>query len=97
MTRAVSTAGEVSTDVAENAARAGGVADKLLILGLDGATWDVLNPLIAEGYMPRLSAAVKTGASGVLRSTTPPITPAAWTTFLTGKQPGIHGIIDFER
>jgi predicted AlkP superfamily phosphohydrolase/phosphomutase len=35
--------------------------------------------------------------SGVLRSTTPPITPAAWTTFLTGKQPGKHGIIDFER
>ena len=37
------------------------------------------------------------GASGVLHSTTPPITPAAWTTFLTGKQPGTHGIIDFER
>ena len=72
-------------------------ARRVLIIGLDGATFDVFNPLIAEGRMPRLAEVVATGASGVLRSTTPPITPAAWTTFLTGKQPGSHGIIDFER
>lgn len=70
---------------------------KLLIVGLDGATWDVLSPLIREGQLPRLAACVADGASGVLRSTTPPITPAAWSTFLTGRQPGRHGIIDFER
>ncbi|MFQ5589712.1 MAG: alkaline phosphatase family protein [Phycisphaerae bacterium] len=69
----------------------------MLIIGLDGATFDVLCPLMAEGRMPRLKAAMDSGASGVLRSTVPPITPAAWTTFLTGKQPGTHGIIDFER
>jgi predicted AlkP superfamily phosphohydrolase/phosphomutase len=68
-----------------------------LIVGLDGATFDVLDPLMEEGRMPRLRAAIASGSSGVLRSTTPPITPAAWTTFLTGKQPGTHGIIDFER
>lgn len=72
-------------------------AERLLIIGLDGATFDVLDPLMAEGRMPRLKEAVASGASGVLRSTTPPITPSAWTTFLTGKQPGSHGIIDFER
>jgi len=72
-------------------------AKRVLIIGLDGATWDVLNPLMAEGLMPRLRQAVESGASGILRSTTPPITPAAWTTFLTGRQPGGHGIIDFER
>jgi predicted AlkP superfamily phosphohydrolase/phosphomutase len=70
---------------------------RLLIVGLDGATFDVLNPLMAEGRMPRLKVAVAAGASGLLRSTVPPITPAAWTTFLTGKNPGAHGIIDFER
>ncbi len=70
---------------------------KILILGLDGVTWDVLRPLMDEGRMPHLRGVVEEGASGVLRSTTPPITPAAWTTFLTGKQPGRHGIIDFER
>jgi len=73
------------------------LAKRVLVIGLDGATWDVLNPLMAEGLMPRLREAVEAGASGILRSTTPPITPAAWTTFLTGKQPGSHGIIDFER
>ena len=72
-------------------------AERLLIIGLDGATFDVLNPLMAAGRMPRLQEAVASGTSGILRSTVPPITPAAWTTFLTGKQPGSHGIIDFER
>jgi predicted AlkP superfamily phosphohydrolase/phosphomutase len=72
-------------------------AQRVLILGLDGATWDVLNPLMAEGHMPRLKEVVTRGASGILQSTVPPITPAAWTTFLTGRKPGAHGIIDFER
>lgn len=70
---------------------------RVLVIGLDGATWDVLRPLMDEGRMPRLKRLVECGASGVLRSTIPPITPAAWTTFLTGVQPGTHGIIDFER
>jgi predicted AlkP superfamily phosphohydrolase/phosphomutase len=69
----------------------------MLIIGLDGATFDVLDPLMDEGRMPRLKEAVSAGAAGPLHSTIPPITPAAWTTFLTGKQPGTHGIIDFER
>lgn len=72
-------------------------APRVLILGLDGATWDVLRPLMAEGRMPRLSKALSAGTHGVLFSTVPPITPAAWTTFLTGRQPGSHGILDFER
>lgn len=73
------------------------MARRVLIVGLDGVTWDVLGPLMAQGRMPRLRGVCEQGVSGVLRSTTPPITPAAWTTFLTGKQPGKHGIIDFER
>jgi len=72
-------------------------ARRVLILGLDGATFDVLDPLMAEGRMENLRRAISGGVSGVLHSTVPPITPAAWTTFLTGKQPGTHGILDFER
>ncbi|MCH7885699.1 MAG: alkaline phosphatase family protein [Planctomycetes bacterium] len=72
------------------------VARKLLILGLDGATFTVLNPLMAEGRMPRLRAAVEAGTCGTLYSTVPPITPAAWTTCLTGRHPGSHRILDFE-
>lgn len=70
---------------------------RVLIIGLDGVTWDVLTPLVEEGRLPSIKRAIENGAWGVLQSTTPPITPAAWTTFLTGVQPGKHGIIDFER
>ncbi|MHC4063766.1 MAG: alkaline phosphatase family protein [Planctomycetota bacterium] len=69
----------------------------MLIVGLDGATFDVLDPMMEAGRMPRLAEFISGGVAGILRSTTPPITPAAWTTFMTGKGPGVHGIIDFER
>ena len=72
-------------------------ARRILIVGLDGATFDVLNPLMEDGRMPNLRRLVETGASGILESTKPPITPAAWTTFMTGKGPGRHGIVDFEK
>lgn len=73
------------------------LADRLLIIGLDGATFEVLDPLIAEGRMPNFKRLQETGVSGILMSTKPPITPAAWTTFMTGKGPGQHGILDFEK
>lgn len=73
------------------------LARRVLIIGLDGATFDILNPMMQAGRMPRLARLVETGTSGILQSTTPPITPAAWTTFMTGKGPGRHGIVDFER
>jgi predicted AlkP superfamily phosphohydrolase/phosphomutase len=73
------------------------LAERLLIIGLDGATFYVLDPLMDRGYMPNLSRFISQGVAGVLRSTQPPITPAAWTTFMTGKGPGHHGILDFEK
>lgn len=73
------------------------VAERVLLVGLDGATFDVLNPMMQQGRMPNLKRFIEGGVSGVLRSTKPPITPAAWTTFMTGKGPGRHGILDFER
>lgn len=73
------------------------LADKLLILGLDGATFDVLTPMMDAGRMPALKRLIAQGVSGVLQSTKPPITPAAWTSFMTGKGPGRHGIVDFEK
>jgi predicted AlkP superfamily phosphohydrolase/phosphomutase len=73
------------------------VASKVFIIGLDGATFTVLNPMRDKGLMPNLDRLIKEGCSGELFSTEPPITPAAWTTFMTGKGPGSHGILDFER
>lgn len=69
---------------------------RVLIVGLDGATFDVIRPLAAQGQLPNLSRLMANGAWGPLRSTIPPITPTAWTTFFTGKNPGKHGIYDFQ-
>ncbi|MFQ5615699.1 MAG: alkaline phosphatase family protein [Anaerolineales bacterium] len=74
---------------------------KVLIVGLDGATFDVIRPLVAQGQaigkhrLPNLGKMLNEGGWGTLHSTIPPITPAAWTTVFTGKNPGKHGIFDF--
>ncbi|GMU21830.1 MAG: hypothetical protein AMXMBFR13_19190 [Phycisphaerae bacterium] len=73
------------------------LARRVLVIGLDGATFDVLNPMMSAGRMPHLKRLVEEGTAGILDSTKPPITPAAWTTFMTGKGPGRHGIVDFEK
>jgi predicted AlkP superfamily phosphohydrolase/phosphomutase len=69
---------------------------KSLIVGFDGATFDIIHLLAAEGRLPNLQRMIQTGAWGHLRSTVPPVTPAAWTSFFTGKNPGKHGIYDFQ-
>ena len=68
--------------------------DRVMILGLDGATWSVLNPMRARGFMPNLDMLVKRSAHGTLRSTIPPVTTAAWTTMMTGCDPARHGVFD---
>src|SRR5947199_2150960 len=68
---------------------------KVLIVGLDAATFDLINPWIAEGNLPNLAALMRNGASSRLASILPPITPPAWTSFMTGKNPGKHGIFHF--
>jgi predicted AlkP superfamily phosphohydrolase/phosphomutase len=68
--------------------------DRLLILGLDGATWNVLDPMCQRGLMPNLSALLARSAHGTLRSCIPPVTTAAWTTMMTGCGPARHGIFD---
>ena len=66
-----------------------------VLIGLDGATFDVLDPYIEEGTMPFLGALLAQGARAPLRSVMPPLTPPAWTSLVTGKHPGQHGIFDF--
>jgi len=69
----------------------------LLVVGFDGATWDVIEPLIAAGRMPNVARLRAAGTWGKLRSTTPPVTFPSWTSFMTGVNPGKHGIFDFTR
>jgi len=68
---------------------------KVFVLGLDGATWDLLTPLANQGHLPNLSRLMAAGASGVLRSIFPPLSPVAWTGIMTGKNSGKHGIFEF--
>ncbi|MDX2039089.1 MAG: alkaline phosphatase family protein [Isosphaeraceae bacterium] len=68
---------------------------KVFVLGLDGATWDVLKPLIASGDLPNLERLARTGASGRLDSIFPPLSPVAWTGVMTGKNSGKHGVFEF--
>ena len=70
---------------------------RTLLLGLDGATYDVLDPLMAAGRMPCLEQLVARGVRATLRSTVPALTPPAWTSLVTGRSPGAHGIVDFFR
>ncbi len=69
--------------------------EKLLVIGLDGGTFTLLRPWMAEGNLPNLAGLAATGVSGVLESTCPPLTAPAWSSFMTGMNPGKHGIFDF--
>jgi predicted AlkP superfamily phosphohydrolase/phosphomutase len=70
-------------------------APALTVVGLDAATFDVIDPLVEAGDLPNLAALLERGARGTLRSTTHPLTPLAWTTMATGVNAGRHGIWDF--
>src|SRR5438309_11189325 len=73
----------------------GFVVTKIIVLGLEGATWDVLVLLARGGYLPNVARLMKDGASGGLRSVFPPLSPVAWTGVMTGKNSGKHGIFEF--
>src|SRR5262249_36763354 len=70
---------------------------RVLLIGLDGATWDVLGRWVDAGRLPHLSALMQRGTWGALRSTIPPVTLPGWSSFMTGKNPGAHGVFGFRR
>jgi predicted AlkP superfamily phosphohydrolase/phosphomutase len=70
---------------------------RVFIVGWDGATFDLIDKWVASGRLPNIANVLEKGARGALRSTMPPMTFPAWTSFMTGKNPGKHGIFDFTR
>jgi predicted AlkP superfamily phosphohydrolase/phosphomutase len=68
---------------------------RTIAIGLDGCSWNVLEPLLETGQLPNLSALRESGAHGVLESTIPFFTGPAWCSFATGSSPPAHGIYDF--
>jgi predicted AlkP superfamily phosphohydrolase/phosphomutase len=73
------------------------MSQRLLVIGLDGASFQVLDALIADGCMPSVSELMAQGARAELETIFPPITAPAWSSFMTGKNPGKHGIFEFVR
>ncbi len=71
------------------------MARRIAVIGLDGATFDLLDQLMEQGIMPNLQRLCREGTRANLRSTMPPYTAPAWTTFATGVNPGKHGCYDF--
>ncbi|MCC6457720.1 MAG: DUF2304 family protein [Caldilineaceae bacterium] len=85
----------VVTPAVQTGRNGGDKPNKVLVLGLDGATFDLIKPWTAAGYLPTLKRLMDEGAHGSLRSTTPPMTGPAWTSFATGVNPGKHRLYDW--
>jgi len=68
---------------------------RVMVIGLDGATFDLIKPWADAGELPTFKKLMENGVWGELESTVPHITPPAWTSMTTGKNPGKHGIFDF--
>jgi len=71
------------------------MGNSVLIMGIDGASWDFLKPWINDGKLPTLKKLIDLGSSGDLRTVVPPLSSAAWISMVTGKNPGKHGIYGF--
>jgi predicted AlkP superfamily phosphohydrolase/phosphomutase len=65
------------------------------VFGWDGADWAVIEAGWRQGKIGTLKALADRGQHGILRSTNPPLTPTAWTSFITGVDPGVHGVFGF--
>lgn len=68
---------------------------RVLVIGLDGATPDLLMQWVREGKLPAFAKLIDDGVSGTLKSTIPPLTCPAWLSFITGKNPGKLGVYGF--
>lgn len=79
----------------ELVARTEAADTKVLLVGIDGATFSVIDPLLATGELPAFQRLITNGARAPLRSLDPMISAALWNTIATGKRRAEHGIIDF--
>src|SRR5579885_3471529 len=68
---------------------------RVLLFGIDGLAFRVLDPMIERGLLPNFARLRDEGTWGILRSTTPPMTPPAWMSIATGLLPAGHGVYDF--
>jgi tetratricopeptide (TPR) repeat protein len=72
-----------------------GPARKILLVGLDAADWEAIEPLVARGRLPTFARLLGAGHTATLVSTPPLVSPMIWTTIATGRPPDQHGVLDF--
>jgi len=75
--------------------RASGDRPRVYVIGLDGATWDIIDPLIEQGRLPVFKALKEDGAWARLQTFDPTLSAVVWTTIATGKTMIKHGIVDW--
>ena len=68
---------------------------KLLIIGLDGATWTVIDPMIQQGRLPNLARLIESGTRCISSAIEPALSPIVWTSLASGKLPEKHGVTHF--
>lgn len=68
---------------------------KLSVIGLDGVNWTILENAVEMGLMPNLESLMEESYTAELETTYPPVTGPAWTSIMTGNNPGKHGVYDF--
>jgi predicted AlkP superfamily phosphohydrolase/phosphomutase len=69
---------------------------KVFSIGLDGGTFDLMDPWLHEGHLPNIQRLIERGTRASLRSVILPFTPQAWGSFMTGMNPGNHGVFGFK-
>jgi predicted AlkP superfamily phosphohydrolase/phosphomutase len=72
------------------------VRRKVIVVGIDGGTFDIIMPMVQNGKLPHIASLMNEGVRAELKSTIPPVTAQAWVSFMTGKNPGKHGVFGFQ-
>jgi len=75
----------------------GSAQKRVLVVGLDAATFDLMLPWAQSGVLPTIGRLIREGVHAPLRSTLPPLTPPGWTSAATGRNPGKHNVFNFYR
>ena len=71
------------------------LGQRVVLLGMDGATWSIMEPLLARGELPHIGRLMQQGTHAPLRSLEPMLSNRVWTSAATGVVPERHGITDF--
>jgi predicted AlkP superfamily phosphohydrolase/phosphomutase len=75
--------------------KASPLSPRIVILGLDGASWNFIRPLLKEGKLPHFQSLMDEGSSGLLQTIAPTKSSIIWTSIATGNSMAKHGIVDW--